>query len=159
MNQTPLHQLLSDVDLATLRAVITPRDDLHELANWYAWIADFMMSEIEARMAIALCREFLPEIRDERWPLAVIRPQYKTNQLHPRLHYQLDFLVTCEGRRIGVECDGKEFHSSHKQMAMDQHRSRKISELSSVKIIRFTGTQIYQEAELCARRVRRELYQ
>lgn len=157
MQELDLESLLSEVDLAILHKVITPRDDIHELANWYAAISDFAVSEIEARMGIALCREFMPEIREAGWTLAIIWPQFMASRLHSGLRFRLDFLVTCDGRRIGVECDGKAFHSSPSQMARDDFRSLKIREKGGLRFVRFTGTEIYQEAELCAGRVRLEL--
>ena len=159
LEEMPLSWMLSEVDLATMREIITPRDSIHVLANWYSPIADFAISEIEARMGMALCREFMPEIMDVGWTLGVIWPQFKANRLHPDLHFQLDFLVMRGDRKIGVECDGKAFHSSPKQKAKDEFRTRKIFEKCGLRIVRFTGTEIYQKAELCARTVRTELMQ
>lgn len=80
-----------------------------------------------------------------------IEPQAKV------LSYRLDFLVTASFGvkdrppcRLGVECDGAEFHTGVDQRVRDWERQSEI-EATGLDMIRFTGSQIFHEAHGCAR--------
>lgn len=154
---TQLQEVLPRPDIFILMGIATGADDVQELANWYSAIAQFATTDLEAKMGMALCKEFLPEIREAQRTLDVVHPQFRTIRLHQHLRFRLDFLVSLNGLRIGVECDGKAYHSSAEQKARDEFRDRTILEKSGLRIIRFPCAEIVRNAAHCARIVRVEI--
>lgn len=55
--------------------------------------------------------------------------------------------------RLIVECDGHEYHHTKEQRANDARRMRKLLR-SGWAVMRFTGSEIYADADLCAMEVR-----
>ena len=77
----------------------------------------------------------------------------------PRGLYRLDFLVTwaIEGNvyRVGIECDGHDFHEKTKeQAAHDKQRDRALA-AAGYTVLRFTGSEIWNNPEACVEEVRR----
>lgn len=75
-----------------------------------------------------------------------IVPQFKFGK------YRIDFAVVPLRQSIPVlfiECDGAEFHSTAEQIANDRRKDAKAQE-AGVKLVRFTGKEIYHSAEACA---------
>ena len=70
--------------------------------------------------------------------------------------YRVDFLVTGRGYRLVVEADGKAWHTKPEQVQADEKRESRIRALG-YDIIRFTGSQIWQNPVLCASQVKRRL--
>lgn len=66
--------------------------------------------------------------------------------------YRLDFGF--QAVKLGVECDGAEFHREPGQIIHDQRRSNFLSRLGW-RLIRFTGHEIRRSAAECAARVLR----
>lgn len=54
--------------------------------------------------------------------------------------------------RIGIECDGHEFHSTKAQKANDNERTVEIAE-EGFNVLRFSGTQIFADPNGCAQSV------
>jgi very-short-patch-repair endonuclease len=65
--------------------------------------------------------------------------------------YFADFLLSLRGRRLAVECDGREFHSSDEQRRRDQQRDEFFLR-RGIPTLRLTGAQIHENATACARR-------
>lgn len=117
----------------------------------FADIANSCQSDIEAMMGIALCLHYHDRIRGRgRRTRDFIRPQFG---IYP---FALDFLVTPEPENpricVGVECDGKAYHSSPKQKKRDRFRDWVISKYG-VLILRFTGTEIYRAPTRCVAKI------
>lgn len=93
-----------------------------------------------------------------------IRGQYKI--ITDKNRYKVDFYVTglqeytlekdegtfiqTRGVNLCIECDGHDFHEKTKeQVKRDKQRERNLVK-KGYKIIRFTGSEIYQDAKKCA---------
>ena len=66
--------------------------------------------------------------------------------------YRVDFAVidTESNTRIVIECDGHEFHERTKEQATrDKKRDRDL-QLLEFRVLRFTGSEIWKDAEKCA---------
>ena len=61
-------------------------------------------------------------------------------------NYRVDFALPED--KIGIELDGHEFHSTKEQRTHDAQRDRAL-QLAGWKIIRFTGTEVYQDVDRC----------
>lgn len=55
--------------------------------------------------------------------------------------------------RLGIECDGQDFHSSVEQRANDNSRTIEIVEEDAFNVVRFSGRQIMDDPRACAQRV------
>lgn len=51
--------------------------------------------------------------------------------------------------RLAIECDGHNFHRTKKQMRHDRKRERAL-QLKGWNVMRFTGSEIYEDAAACA---------
>lgn len=60
-------------------------------------------------------------------------------------YYLLDFYVEYQGVKYAIELDGYEYHSTKSQINHDYEREQNLIELG-YKVLRFTGTQIYNSA-------------
>lgn len=93
----------------------------------------------------------------------VIEPQFKIEK------YRIDFRVTIKEYdrkyengfflcHVFVECDGHNFHERTKEQAKrDRSRDRYIQSLG-FPVLRFTGSEIYDDPIKCAEEVFRQLY-
>jgi len=66
--------------------------------------------------------------------------------------FRLDFGLTIHTApeiKIGVECDGLDFHASPEQIARDKRRDRLLA-VRGWTVIRFTGSEIHADAGRCA---------
>lgn len=78
--------------------------------------------------------------------------------------YRLDFaaFTKCDRgwlKTIGVECDGRQFHTSPEHIERDKKRDVEILRLTGMTVKRFTGSEIKKSAELCAAFVINELFE
>jgi DNA helicase II / ATP-dependent DNA helicase PcrA len=66
--------------------------------------------------------------------------------------YRADFVVTVEetGSRLCVEADGRDFHEAEKDALRD---AALVAEHGIAEVVRFSGSQIWQDAARCAERV------
>ncbi len=55
--------------------------------------------------------------------------------------------------RLGIECDGHEYHSSVEQKANDNERTIEVVSEQGFNIIRFSGSQISRDPKACAAKV------
>lgn len=74
--------------------------------------------------------------------------------------YRVDFMVGYDiddiNNALVIECDGFEYHSTKKQMAADNKRERRIREIG-YDVIRFSGTEIYNDVEMCVNEIFKRL--
>lgn len=83
-------------------------------------------------------------------------PSFRQLGLFPQMQvpigkYRVDMLIrNCYGYPLCiVECDGKAFHSSDAQKQADEKRGREIRLMTGLPILRFTGSQINNDAWAC----------
>lgn len=77
---------------------------------------------------------------------------YKTQ--HEIDNFQCDFVFP--DHKLIVECDGFDYHSSKEQLTKDRKRDRKLDRLGW-KVMRFTGSEIYADSDICALEVQDRL--
>ena len=63
-------------------------------------------------------------------------------------YYRVDFAVV--SKKIAIEIDGYEYHSSKEQLTADAARERHLQKMGW-RVIRFTGSEVYRNAHECAR--------
>ena len=65
-------------------------------------------------------------------------------------NYRVDFeLINHKDKKIIVECDGHEFHQKSKQQVeKDNQRERDLKKLG-YEVVRFSGSEIFKDAEKC----------
>ena len=66
--------------------------------------------------------------------------------------YFLDFYVEFCGAKYAIELDGYKYHSTKSQINHDYEREQNLNELG-YKVLRFTGSQIYNSAFKSAAKV------
>lgn len=111
-------------------------------------------SPIELRLLTALAFMRPENTGNYDMPLNIdgkfsVRPQ------HPEGPYRIDLAVFAMGDRIkiAVECDGHQFHEKTKeQAAHDKARDRYLT-TRGWRVMRFTGSEIWQDAAGCAQQV------
>lgn len=62
--------------------------------------------------------------------------------------YRLDFALP--GRKVAIELDGYEFHSTREQFTNDRKRQREL-ELDGWRVVRFSGSEVNADAAGCVR--------
>lgn len=74
--------------------------------------------------------------------------------------YKVDFLIAPIGRihnveypNLVIECDGHEYHEKTPEQATRDKRKDRVLQLAGYKILRFTGTEIYNSSSQCAKDV------
>ena len=75
---------------------------------------------------------------------------------YPVGHYRLDFAIP--QKKIGIELDGHEYHKTKEQRTHDAKRDRDLRELGW-SLLRFTGTEIYQNVKQCVEQIQMILQQ
>lgn len=68
---------------------------------------------------------------------------------------RVDFAIVGD-RRIVVDLDGHEFHSSKEQRSADAARDRELG-ISGWTVLRFTGSEVYQNSAVCVATVLRSI--
>lgn len=81
-----------------------------------------------------------PELTDK----IVLLPQYEWN------HYCIDFAISVFDDLIFVECDGHDYHERTKEQARHDRMKDRTIQTAGIPILRFTGSEIYRDAEACA---------
>ena len=79
-------------------------------------------------------------------PARAIQPQHQIGR------YRADFAIPAA--RLVIEVDGHDYHSMREQLAADAQRGRAITR-RGWRVIRFTGSEGYADADYCAREVER----
>jgi very-short-patch-repair endonuclease len=87
---------------------------------------------------------FIENLEKYLSPKTTIIPQYEVQTLVGK--YRIDFVLISENKKIGIECDGKEFHDEWR----DEWRDGLILQTGEVDIIyRFRGKDIYTSLNNC----------
>ena len=73
-------------------------------------------------------------------------------------NYRVDFLVhdfSCGNpcQKIVVECDGHDFHERTKEQAARDKARDRYMQSEGYKVLRFTGSEIYKDADSCAQEI------
>jgi len=63
--------------------------------------------------------------------------------------YRVDFLIEWLDQKLIVECDGHEFHKATKEQARNDYVREQDLKLSGYDLIRFAGTQIWEDPHEC----------
>lgn len=68
--------------------------------------------------------------------------------------YRADIMLvdSASDDRLVVECDGREWHTSEKQVARDKQRDRYFA-ARRIPVMRFSGTEINRDARGCAAQI------
>lgn len=108
-----------------------------------ARMAKFTESPIEVMFGLAML-----ELMDDEW---FLYPQFKWRR------YRIDWALAVPHKSapVFIECDGNEFHTKPEDVARDRRRDIMIRR-AGIKLFRFTGSEIYQNAKGCAMRVYNE---
>lgn len=115
-----------------------------EKMGWRVEYAAICESPIEIDLAVAI-RSSIGEWL-QRCGLE-FRPQF------PWQNYRIDFAVTHGGKPIMfIECDGREFHSSERQVERDLLKDERVF-LAGITMARFTGSEIFRSPDDCVHRV------
>lgn len=76
---------------------------------------------------------------------------------HPIEHYRVDFALIGQfpkaAVKIAVECDGHDFHERTKEQAAHDKQRDRFLQRAGFKVLRFTGSEIWQHADRCAAEV------
>lgn len=65
--------------------------------------------------------------------------------------YRIDIVISRGESRVGIECDGAQFHSAPDQVARDLERQERLR-VAGWTLIRFTGSAIHRDPRECAER-------
>ena len=65
--------------------------------------------------------------------------------------YRIDIVISRGDARVGIECDGAEFHSAPDRVARDLERQGRLLD-AGWSLIRFTGSAIHRDPGECAER-------
>ncbi len=87
---------------------------------------------------------FWERVQRQKKMLESLVPQF------PIKNYRVDFAIP--EMKIAIELDGHDYHKTKQQRTNDAKRERELQELGW-KVIRFTGTEIYQNIENCLRQL------
>lgn len=95
-------------------------------------------------------------IFEERVAKKLFARGYNISQQYPVGSYRLDIVVSCENRKVVIECDGEQFHSGEDKIREDMQRQT-ILERIGWKFIRIRGSQFFRNEELTMNQVYEEL--
>lgn len=121
--------------VATHHSVRVVLEQIGESVEWLA-CANTCESPIEKNLWMAMAKH--------RRSLDGFRPQVVVGR------YRLDFADL--SRKLAIEADGFEFHTSKEQFTKDRQRQRDL-ELDGWRFIRFSGSEIHADADACAAQI------
>lgn len=80
--------------------------------------------------------------------LFVIVPQVRAGK------YRLDFLMmdSASDRLLGIECDGRQFHSSDAHVFFDTMRDDRSMHWHGIMVLRIAGSDIWSDPTACVKR-------
>lgn len=93
------------------------------------------------------------KLRDAKMPII---PQF---QAYSDMHkYRLDFLLETNSLyKIGIECDGVEYHAKPGQYILDRKRDRYLQE-HNILLLRFSGPEIFDDIDKCIAEIDEHLW-
>lgn len=95
-------------------------------------------------------------IFEERVAKKLVSEGYNIIQQYPVGAYRLDIVVTCENKKVVIECDGERFHSGEDKIREDMQRQT-ILERIGWKFIRIRGSLFFKDEEIAMNQVFEEL--
>lgn len=119
-------------------------------------------SPIEERMLRALRRLFPNAgpwaLAGERASLFHARrgPWHLVGQ-HEASGYRLDFAAITDSHLVAIECDGHDYHERTKEQARHDRSRDRALQAAGWSVLRFTGSEIHENADACASEVVRFL--
>lgn len=78
---------------------------------------------------------------------SIVTPQFEIGP------YRVDFALFSTGKKVAVECDGHDFHEKTKEQAQRDKKRDRFLQLKGWAVLRFTGSEIYKDADRCAAEV------
>lgn len=78
--------------------------------------------------------------------------EYKPYAQIPCKSYRIDVALYYKGKKIAIECDGKQFHSSPEQKEHDRIKDSVLKKEKWI-VLRFTGSEIYSHMDDCLRMI------
>lgn len=120
-------------------------------------LAVWLLYRLRFDFELAHCQVFFGEALSKIWPLEFTGDGIGIYQQASVDRYRVDFLICgVVGEKVAwvvVECDGHDFHERTKEQAKrDRSRDRWMT-LHDITVLRFTGAEIYENAESCAAQV------
>lgn len=93
------------------------------------------------------------KLKDANFPII---PQF---QAYSNIHkYRIDFLLETNSLyKIGIECDGLEFHSKEIQYINDRKRDRYLQE-HNIYMMRFSSVEIFKNIDECIKEIDRQFW-
>ena len=88
---------------------------------------------------------------------ALKKKGYKPYTQIPCRGYRIDVALYHKRRKIAIECDGKAFHTSPKQVQHDKTKDMVLKKEKWI-VLRFTGSEIYKSSEKCVEEIERYLH-
>lgn len=129
---------------------------LDEFLSVHAVVLDECETPIEKMLAIPLLKEIKNSKLHHLYKLIELDPQ--RDVITAKGKYRVDFIVSLIDSEkpalfFAIECDGHDFHEKTKEQARnDKSRERALQEKGYI-VIRFTGSEIYDDADGCAKEV------
>ena len=71
-------------------------------------------------------------------------------------YYRIDISLYVRGRKIAIECDGKEYHSSPSQVEHDQKKNYYLKK-NKWDVIRLRGTDIHRDLNGCIKIIEKRM--
>lgn len=133
------------------------------LRKFWQWHCDnkiiFKLSPIEQIFLIAIDFENMLNTQDRpKFRIEIQKPLICNNKEYIADFCILGVIVNEETinlkRQIIIECDGFDYHSSKEQMNYDYERELDMK-MAGYEVIRFTGTQIYNDPFNCVKKARK----
>lgn len=78
---------------------------------------------------------------------------FKPYSQYPCGKYRIDIAITYKGKKVAIECDGKQFHSSKEQKEKDMIKDSVLNR-NKWRVYRFTGSEIYKDVDGCVKKIR-----
>lgn len=103
-----------------------------------------VLSAFPELFVTTLCRN--NEAPDRAVDEVLIVPQFRWERYRADLAVRFPWLAR---RWVFVECDGKDFHSTARQVAQDRGRQQEMTD-AGFRVFRFSGAEIFRDAEGCA---------
>lgn len=119
-----------------------------------------VQSEIERMLCVALARvaddAMIPEVyNDQRLVYIEAAPRvwFRLQTQAQVGQYRVDVMLENDSIRVAVECDGHAFHERTKEQAAHDKRRDRFLQGAGCRVLRFTGSEIFHDADRCAREV------
>lgn len=121
------------------------------------WLAAFLrVNGIGPEISIGeeTCENFLRRLElDPDDMLCVVRGRWCLMAQMQLGRYRADFAFVSPAGGVVVECDGHDYHERSKEQAKRDRRRDRWMQAQGWNVLRFTGSEIWKDAEACAQEV------